>query len=91
MLNVQIDEQEAKEIYLDKVEEHIKRFDAELLFWDSKELKKRTCMSWNTIQDLFFFDPDFPKCKVGGKWYFPAGETKRFLLNWLNNYSQMSG
>lgn len=53
------------------------------VFWDSKELKRQTCLSWNTIQDKFFFDPAFPKRKVGGKWLYPAKETAAFLEKWL--------
>jgi phage pi2 protein 07 len=83
MLNVQIDEQEARDLYLQKVEEKMKEVDAEFVFWDTKELKRRTCLSWNAIQEKFFFDPRFPKRKVGGKWIYPAAETKKFLLQWL--------
>lgn len=83
MLNVQIDEEAALQIYMKKVEEKLIEFDAELVFWDSKELCKRTCMSWNFIQEQFFFDPRFPKKKVNSKWLFPAKETKEFLLKWL--------
>ncbi|WP_429373779.1 group-specific protein [Paenibacillus sp. DS2015] len=61
----------------------IKEVDAEYVFWDSKELMKRTCMSWNTIQNTFFFDPRFIKHKVGTKWYFPVRETREFLEKWL--------
>ena len=85
MLDVQINEKEAKELFFQKVEEKLKQFDADLVFWDSNELKRRTCLSWNTIQKEFFFDPDFPKYKVGGKWMFPATEAKEFLLKWLKN------
>lgn len=83
MLNIQIDEQEVRQMLLEKLEEKLKEVDSELVFWDSKELMRRTCMSWNTIQKEFFFDPRFPKFKVGGKWYFPAEEAKKFLLEWL--------
>ena len=83
MLNIQVDENEARQLYLERLEEKLKEIDSELVFWDSKELMRRTCMSWNTIQDKFFFDPRFPKFKVGQKWMFPAEETKRFLLQWL--------
>lgn len=83
MLTVQIDEHEARELYLEKVDERIKEFDADFIFWDSKELKRRTCLSWNTIQKEFFFEPNFPKFKVGGKWMFPAKETREFLVKWL--------
>lgn len=83
MLNIQIDEKEALKLYMEKIEEKIKDFDADLVFWDSKELCRRTCMSWNFIQEQFFFDPRFPKKKVKSKWIYPAKETREFLLAWL--------
>lgn len=83
MINVQVNENEVRQLYLEKLEEKIKEFDAEFVFWDANELKKRTCMSWNTIQKEFFFNPRFPKRKVGNKWYFPTKATKQFLLDWL--------
>ncbi|ARJ23001.1 hypothetical protein JFU03_10285 [Bacillus sp. TH44] len=76
---MQIDERAIRRLYLEK----FKEVDAEFVFWDTSELKKRTCMSWTTIQKEFFFDQRFQKFKVGGKWYFPAKEKKAFLLNWL--------
>lgn len=84
MFDVQVDESEVRELYLKKLDEKLEMVDAELVFWDSTELKRRTCLSWNTIQEKFFFHPDFPKFKVGGKWMFPAQETKQFLLKWLH-------
>lgn len=83
MLHIQINEEEARQLFLERIEEKLKGFDAELVFWDSKELCRRTCMSWNFIQNQFFFDPRFPKKKIGSKWVFPAAETKEFLLKWL--------
>lgn len=83
LINVEIDQKEVRNLYFEKLEEKIKEVDAELVFWDANELKKRTCMSWNTIQNTFFFHPDFPKFKIGQKWYFPAQEAKQFLLKWL--------
>ncbi|MFN0224048.1 group-specific protein [Paenibacillus sp. KR2-11] len=85
MININIDEAEVRELYLQKLEERLKVIDGELVYWDSKELMRRTCMSWNTIQKEFFYHPEFPKFKVGGKWYFDAQETKAFLLNWLRD------
>lgn len=83
MFTIEIDEQEAQRLIREKLEQKLKEVDAELVFWDSKELMRRTCMSWNTILDKFFYDPRFPKFKVGGKWMFPAQKTKEFLLTWL--------
>jgi len=83
MLTVQINESEVKQLVRERITELVKEIDAEYVFWDAKELMKRTCMSWNFIQQQFFFDPRFPKFKVGNKWYFPARETREFLLRWL--------
>lgn len=83
LLNIEIDQSEVRQLYLEKLQEKIKEVDSELVYWDANELKRRTCMSWNTIQERFFFDPRFPKFKIGGKWYFPADKAKSFLLLWL--------
>lgn len=83
MIEVQIDETEVREMVKQKIAELLKEVDAEYVFWDTAELKRRTCLSWNTIQSQFFYDPRFPKYKVGSKWLFPARETRAFLEQWL--------
>jgi hypothetical protein len=84
MVSVQIDDNVVKSLLAQKIEEKLKEVDAELVFWDSKELMRRTCMCWNTIQKEFFFDDQFPKKKIGSKWYFPANKTKQYLLQWIS-------
>jgi hypothetical protein len=88
VLDIKIDEREVKQLYLEKLQEKLKEIESELVFWDSKELMKRTCMSWNFIQKEFFFDPEFPKYKIGKKWVFPANECKEFLLKWVRRHPQ---
>jgi len=88
MLTVKVDEAEVKELCRERIRELVKEVDAEYVFWDAKELIKRTCMSWNFIQQQFFFDPRFPKYKVGSKWYFPARETRQFLERWLREQGE---
>ena len=83
MLSINIDEKEAKSLIHQRIADLVKEVDAELVFWDSNELKRRTCMSWEVIQGTFFFDPRFPKVKVGGKWYYPVKEASAFLETWL--------
>lgn len=83
MLQVQVNEMEARQLYLEAINKKVESLDLELVYWDSNELKRRTCMSWNTIQEYFFHDKDFPKAKVGGKWYYPAKEVELFLRKWL--------
>lgn len=84
MLDVTIDSQKVEQLMVEKIEEAINAYDEEMVFWDTAELKRRTCMSWSSIQDNFFFDDRFPKAKIGGKWYYPAKETEQFLLMWLS-------
>lgn len=84
LVSVQVDESIIKEMCREKIEAKIKEIDGEFVFWDSAELQRRTCMSWNFIQDTFFFDPRFPKRKVKTKWLFPARETRSFLEKWLS-------
>lgn len=82
-IDIKVDEKEVRRLYLEEIEKHLKKVSTELTFWDTKELKRRTCMSWNTITSTFFYDPRFPKYKVGGKWLFPAKKTEEFLVMWL--------
>ena len=83
MLTVQVNEAQVREEIRRRIAELVKEVDAEYVFWDTKELIRRTCMSWNFIQQQFFYDPRFPKAKIGSKWYFPARETREFLERWL--------
>ncbi|WP_141904407.1 group-specific protein [Lysinibacillus sp. Y5S-8] len=72
MIKIQIDNNRVQELLKEVIKEKINEHSNDLLFWDSNELKRRTCMSWNSIQGNFFHDKDFPKAKIGGKWYYPA-------------------
>lgn len=84
MISVKVDEELLKEMVKQEIKEKLKKADRELIFFDFKELKRLTCLSENTIRTTFFYEPDFPKYKVGGKWLFPANETREYLLNWLS-------
>jgi hypothetical protein len=83
MLEIHIDENRFEEMMLHEIEKKIKQLEAHTTFWDLEELKKQTCMSFNNIREKFFYDPRFPKYKVGGKWYMPAKECEAFLLQWI--------
>lgn len=83
MIELKIDETEVKKLYTEKLEEHISKIETEALFWDTKELERQTKMCYNTMQKTFFYDPDFPKRKIGNKFYYPAKKTKEFLLDWI--------
>ena len=82
MIEIKLDENEVKKMYIEKLEEHMDKMDKEFLFWDTDDLVKQTRLSWGTIQKEFFYDPKFIKYKLGRKWLFPAKETKEFLMEW---------
>lgn len=82
-VQLQVDRAEIMRMASEQIEAMLRATDNDLVFWDACELRKRTCMSWNFIQEQFFFDPRCPKHKVGAKWYFPAREMRAFLEQWL--------
>lgn len=59
MLNIKIDEEEVRKLYIDELEKHLKKLDNEKLFWNTKEPEYQTSMCMNTMQKEFFFDEDF--------------------------------
>lgn len=63
MISVQVDEKEVRNLYLAEISEKVKKIDAELVYWDANELKRRTCMGWNTIQKHSFLILDFRNTK----------------------------
>lgn len=67
-------------------EEARKRLDSLIIehtFWDMEELVRQTKMSIPFIREKFFYHPEFPKFKVGSKWWMPAQEAQQFLVAWL--------
>jgi len=84
VLSIQVDEAEVRELCRERISTLIKEVEGEYIFWDRKELERKTCMSWPLILKSFFYDKRFKKHKIGNKWYFPVKETKEFLLTWLS-------
>ena len=83
IVNIEIDEEVVKEILGEEIKRKIEELSVEHTFWDIKELSRQVCMSKSSILNFFFYDPRFPKFKVGQKWMMPAKETREFLLMWL--------
>jgi hypothetical protein len=83
MITVNIDENRAEELFLKELKKRLDHLERRHTFWDMKELCRQTCMSQNFIREMFFYDPRFPKYRVGKKWLFPAKECEEFLIMWL--------
>lgn len=83
MIEVNIDHEFVETICREEIKKRLDKAEFDMVMWDKNELIRRTCMSWSTIQRTFFVIPDFPKVKLGGKWYFDAKKTTEFLLEYL--------
>ncbi|WP_238284304.1 hypothetical protein [Rossellomorea marisflavi] len=70
MIDVKVNQEEVKEIYLDELKKAIEEAEKEAIFWDTKELVRQTKFSLSTIQKTFFDEEGFAKYKLGGKWMF---------------------
>lgn len=79
MIRVEIDEQELKNIYLQKVEERLEELESMVFFMNSKQLCEYLNMSWNTIVESFLYDEEFPSLKVGTKWLFNRKEVQKYM------------
>ncbi|WPK12287.1 group-specific protein [Lysinibacillus louembei] len=56
----------------------------EFVFWDVNKLCEKTCMSRSFVFNTFFWLPDFPKKKVGGKWLMSPKKVAAYLETWLD-------
>lgn len=83
MLTLQVNEKVIEQQFLEELRKRLDIIEQRYTFWDMKELCKQTQMSENNIKEKFFYDPRFPKHKIGGKWLFPARECEQFLLMWI--------
>jgi len=83
LISVNIDEKYVEQQFLQELSKRLNELESRCTLWDMKELMKQTNMSDNNIKEKFFYDPRFPKYKVGGKWYFPAREAEQFILTWI--------
>ncbi|MCU6603921.1 helix-turn-helix domain-containing protein [Peribacillus frigoritolerans] len=79
MISFEIDQELLKELYLQKVEEHLQEIEMEVFFMDSKQLATYLNMSWNTIVSHLLYDEKFPKLRLGSKWLFNRKEVQEFM------------
>lgn len=86
MLNVQIDSVQLEKEYKQALDKAIAEISYTKTFWDMGELLNQTCMSKSFLLEKLFYEPGFPKYRVGKKWLFPAAETQDFLINWLKKH-----
>ncbi|WHX25137.1 helix-turn-helix domain-containing protein [Virgibacillus halodenitrificans] len=79
MIHFEIDEEQLKDLYLEKVEEKLEELEAEVFFMNSKQLSAYLNMSWNTIVEHLLYEDDFPSIRLGSKWLFNRKEVKAYM------------
>ena len=80
----QIDNEAAEEIMRQEIRKKIEGVAHKTLFWDMKELCRQVSLSETTVKEAFFYDPDFPKFRVGKKWLINAKLAEQFLMEWAS-------
>lgn len=79
MIQVNIDQEQLKALYLEKMEERIKEIEETVFFMNSKQLQNYLNMSWNSIDKHFLHDPEFGAIRIGAKWLFNKRQVDSFM------------
>lgn len=85
MINIEVDSKYVEEQLKMAIEKRLNELDSQKIFWDMKELAKKTSMSISHLEKHVIYQPGFPMYRVGKKRVFPAKETEKFLLNWIKD------
>ncbi|WP_404459350.1 helix-turn-helix domain-containing protein [Sutcliffiella horikoshii] len=82
MLNITLDENELKKLYLEEVRKRVEGIEEQMLLIDIKELCKMLSLSRPTVEKLFIYNPKFPAMRVGKKWLFNRKEVEEYIKRW---------
>ncbi|PAE31669.1 DNA-binding protein [Bacillus sp. 7884-1] len=82
MIEIKVDDEHFKKIYLDEVQKRLDKFELQVLLLDSKQLCKMLSLSWPTVEKIFLSDPNFPRMRVGSKWLFNRREVQTYIDQW---------
>lgn len=91
LIQLSLNEEELKELYLTEVQKHLKKVEHETMLIDSKQLCKTLNLSWPTIEKIFLKDPNFPKIRVGKKWIFSRKEVENYIDVWCLDVQKQGG
>jgi excisionase family DNA binding protein len=91
MLNISLDENELKKLYLEEVRKRVEEIEEEQLLIDTKELCKMLSLSRPTVEKLFIYDPNFPSMRVGKKWLFHRKSVEEYIDRWSIEVKKKGG
>lgn len=91
MIQVQINEEELKALYLQKLDERLEEIESEVFFMSSKELCRFVGMSWVSVSTHLLSDPDFPSIRNGVRWLFPKKEVAAYMAKYYEAVRDQGG
>ncbi|WP_404336407.1 hypothetical protein [Planococcus rifietoensis] len=91
MIQVSIDEEQLKALYLQEVAKRIEEIEQEVFFMNSKQLQKYLNMVWNSIQEHLLHDPEFGAIRLGSKWLFHKREVDAYMQRYYEEVRDNGG
>jgi len=91
MINIQVDQEKIKELYLQKIDERLRELESEVFFMNSKQLAAYLNMSWNSIVTHILSDEEFPKIRLGSKWLFHKKEVSNYMEKYYDEVRKNGG
>ncbi|WP_042454618.1 MerR family transcriptional regulator [Neobacillus dielmonensis] len=82
MLEIRLDDEELKALYLAEVQKRLDKIELQSMLMDTKQLCKMLSLSWPTIEKLFLSDPNFPSIRIGKKWVFNRKQVQDYIDLW---------
>lgn len=84
MITLEVNQEELKEIYLQKIDEKLKEFENDVFFMNSKQLTTYLNMSWASVEKHMLHDTEFGAIRLGSKWLF----HKKTVDEYMNKFYQ---
>ena len=91
MIELHIDTDELKALYIAKLDERMKEIEQDVFFMNSKQLQKYLNMGWNSIQEHLLHDPEFGAIKLGSRWLFNKKQVDVFMQRYYEEVRDNGG
>ena len=91
MIELHIDTDELKALYMAKLDERMKEIEQTVFFMNSKQLQKYLNMSWSSIVENILHDPELGAVRLGNKWLFNKRQVDIFMQRYYEEVRDNGG
>lgn len=91
MIQVSIDEEQLKALYLQKVDEKLKELEQDVFFMNSKQLQAYVNMSWPSIEKHILYDERFGAIRLGNRWLFHKKTVDEYMSKFYEAVRDQGG